>query len=472
MVPLMGAGHDGVEWFGLAAVGKVKMRCGLFRMSVLLICLLGCSTRPYGAARSVLLTDARQSNVGWHGAVATVHPLATKAGIEALNRHGNAVDAAVAAALTLGVVDPSTSGIGGGCFILIRRSDGSLLAIDGRETAPTKATRDMYVRVGKVDRRLSKIGALAIGVPGSLAAYDYALQQYGNLKLEQLLLEAADLAEKGFPINAYFVTKLEGAADDLAGFQASRAIFLAANGKAWPEGHILKQPNLAHTYRQIARGGIGWFYGGPFASAAESWMQSNGGILTAEDFANYRLEFRQPVVSTYHEYTIIGFGPPSAGGPHVAQILNILEHFDLRKLHNQNPYKRLHVIAEAMKIVFADRAYWLGDPSFTKVPRGLIDKGYAKRLADRINLEKVTVVSRHSTPPRVDNDVFDQKHTTHIAAADAHGNWVAITTTIKLPFGSKVVIPGTGVLMNNQMDDFVAQPGVPNAFGLARIFHE
>ena len=194
-------------------------------------------------------------------------------------------------------------------------------------------------------------------------------------------------------------------------------------------------------------------------------MKQNGGIITAADFAQYRCKVRQPVISTYRNYEIIGFGPPSSGGVHVAQILNILENFNLEKLEQKDPALRFHVMAEAMKLAFADRAYWLGDPEFANVPRGLIDKSYARKLAARIHFEQIIDISEYSTPPRADRDFFE-KHTTHIAAADKLGNWVAITTTLNTPFGSKVVIPCTGVLMNNQMDDFAISPGIPNSFGL------
>src|SRR5437867_5011863 len=191
-------------------------------------------------------------------------------------------------------------------------------------------------------------------------------------------------------------------------------------------------------------------------------MQVKGGLLTARDFKNYEIKLREPIVSTYGGYTLLGFPPPSSGGIHVAEILNILENFDLKSLDEG---ARLHVIAEAMKLAFADRAYWLGDPDFVNVPRGLVDKAYAKALAKSISKDHVTAVPSHGTPPNAQTDVF-KKHTTHFSVADAEGNWVACTATVNTSFGSKVVIPGTGVVMNNQMDDFSVQPGVANFFGL------
>ncbi len=448
----------GLTFLVYPMIGLMQFRLWSLCMAGLLIC--GCITVSDAPAHF----QASPKNPT-QGTLATVHILATEAGFETYRRGGNAVDAAVAAALTLGVVDSHNSGIGGGCFMLVHLADSTVLAIDGRETAPARAVSDMYVRDGQVDTNLSRTGALSIGVPGSLAAYDKALRLGGRLRLEELLLPAAVLAENGFPIDANFAERLKNVSKDLGRFRASRNIFLDAEGRPLPRGHVLKQHDLARTYRNIAHNGTGYFYGGPFAKVLEEWMKGNGGILTAQDFADYRIKLRKPVVTTYRDYTIIGFPPPSSGGVHVAQILNILENFDMKELNRERPVQYHHLIAEAMKPAFADRAYWLGDPDFVHVPSGLVDKEYAKRLSARINLSKPTKVPSYDTPARAEEDWFG-KHTTHIAAADEFGNWVAITTTLNTSFGSKVVIPGTGVVMNNQMDDFSAQPGVPNIFGL------
>ncbi len=438
----------------------------LSRVAITLLLILpSCASKPAPPVPA-------HAAVGTAGVVATVHPIATDAGADAFRRHGNAVDAAVAAALMLGVVDSHNSGIGGGCFILIRTADGRFLAIDGRETAPAAATRDMFLKDGKPVPHASTTGALAIGVPGSLAAYDYALKHAGHLALKDLLLPAADVAERGFTVDPHYARKLASVARDLARFPASAQVFLDPAGKPWPSGHLLRQNDLANSYRAIAENGPGWFYTGTFAKELEAWMKSAGGIATADDFAGYRIQLRQPLVTTYRGYTLVGFPPPSSGGVHVAQILNILENFHLKELDRQNPALRLHVMAEAMKLAFADRAYWLGDPAFTPVPRGLVDKRYAKSLADRIDLHRAITVPSHGQPPAAETDTFtpptspSEKHTTHITAADAEGNFVAITATVNTTFGSKVVIPHTGIVMNDQMDDFSIQPGTPNAFGL------
>ena len=396
-----------------------------------------------------------------HGMVASVHPVATEAGLRVLKQGGNAIDASVAVALTLGVVDSDNSGIGGGCLMLIHRADGSLVAIDGREMAPAAAMPDMFVRNGKADTKLSQTGPLASGVPGALAAYELAVEHYGKRKLSDLILPAAEIAEKGFVLDASYARNLKHVAGDMAQFSSARAVFFK-NGKPLVRGDVLKQADLAATYRSIAGQQSDWFYRGPFAQAVEEWMKRNGGILTAEDFRNYHVCVREPILSRYRGYTIVGFPPPSSGGVHVAQMLNMLETFNLTALGET---ERLHVMAEAMKLAFADRAFWLGDPDFAKVPRGLMDTNYAVALAGRINREHTTEVTAHGTPPDWEKDFF-KTHTTHFSVADADGNWVACTATVNTSFGSKVVIPGTGVVMNDEMDDFSIQPGVTNYFGL------
>ena len=401
---------------------------------------------------------------GTNGAIATVHPLATEAAVQAVRQGGNAVDAAVAAALTLGVVDGHNSGIGGGCFFLVRTARGSVEAIDGRETAPAKATRDMFLRDGKALPALSQSGALSVGVPGSLAVYDYVLRHFGKLKLRDHLLPAAALARKGFPLDATYAARLAETADELAKFEESGRVLLRSDGRPYRGGEILKQPDLAASYEGIAEQGIEWFYRGEFAAKVERWMRANGGLITAEDFREYEIKLREPIRSRYRDHEVIGFPPPSSGGVHVAQILNILGNFELQKLPAYSA-DSIHLIAEAMKLAFADRAFWLGDPDFVRVPRGLISRQYAESLAARIQMDKTIQVEKHGDADSFGTATFG-KHTTHFSAADAEGNWVACTATINTSFGSKVIIPGTGIIMNNQMDDFSAQPGVANYFGL------
>jgi gamma-glutamyltranspeptidase/glutathione hydrolase len=406
-----------------------------------------------------------QAATSQQGMVASVHPLATEAGLAALRRGGNAVDAAIAVGLTLGVVDGKNSGLGGGCFILIRRADGNLIAIDGRETAPAKATRDMFLREGKPLPELSQQGPLAVATPGALAAYELAIREHGRLKLAELVLPAAEIAERGFPLDRSNASAQASAGQLLARVNGGNCSLLKTDGSPWQEGERIQQPDLAQSLRGIARDGVDFFYRGPVADQVGQWMAEHGGILTREDFANYRPVLREPLVTKYREWTIFGFPPPSSGGVHVAQILNILEPFELQDIYRRDPGQYQHVLAEAMKLAFADRAFWLGDPDHARVPQGLVDKDYARQLAARIDLNRATKVAGHGTPPEADERVFE-KHTTHIAAADAAGNWVAMTQTINTTYGSKVIVPGTGIVLNNEMDDFAIAPGTPNAFGL------
>ncbi len=395
-------------------------------------------------------------------AVATVNPYASQIAMDVVARGGNALDAAIAATFALGVVDGHNSGIGGGCFILVRLADGRVLAIDGREMAPAAATRDMFVVDGKANPELSRTGALAVGIPGSVMALDKLRQLGAQLRWRDLVLPSAELADKGFTVSHALAERLVATAPHLAKFPASAAIYLDDKQQPWAAGSELRQADLADTYRVLAKQGPAYFYQGDFARKTERWMQQNGGLITRRDFSNYQIKMRKPVVSEFAGYTLYGFPPPSSGGTHVAQILNILEQFDLQKTTSSERY---HLIAEAMKFAFADRAHWLGDADFTRVPKGLTDKNYARSIAQKISLEKTTANISYGNPD-VDIQHLMNKHTTHIAAADLQGNWVAITSTVNTSFGSKVVIPGTGVVLNNQMDDFYAQVGAANAIGL------
>ncbi|MFO0817695.1 MAG: gamma-glutamyltransferase [Pirellulales bacterium] len=396
--------------------------------------------------------------------VASVHPLATQAGLDALRAGGNAVDAAIATALTLGVVDGHNSGIGGGALVLIRTPDGKFHALDGREMAPGAARRDMYIQQGKLNPEASQTGPLAVAVPGAVAVYSQAVREYGKLPMARLWVPAAKLAEDGFAIDRVYAGKLAASARTIRRFEATRAILLKADGEPYREGETLRQPDLAKTYRALAEQGSDWFYRGEFARQVGDWMQREGGIITADDFAAYEVRRREPIATTYRGHQVVSFPPPSSGGVHIAQMLHMLEARAPRLKELDEP-TRIHWVAETMKRAFADRAFWLGDPDFARVPRGLLDRDYAAKLAASIDAERATTVAGHGQPPQADEAAFE-KHTTHVAAADADGYWVALTTTVNTTFGSKVIVPGTGVILNNEMDDFSIQPGVPNAFGL------
>ena len=398
------------------------------------------------------------------GMVATVHPLATQAARKAFANGGNAVDAALTAAITLGVVDGYNSGIGGGCFILIRTPSGKLYAIDGRETAPRQATVEMYYRDGKADTALSQVGALASGTPGAIAAYHLAWRKCGQLAWSEHFTEAAKIAREGFPISERYSRILAGKQEMFERFSGSRKVFIH-NGKTLAADERLVQADLARTLDGIATHGPSYFYRGPVAKKISEWMANNGGVLNEQDFVNYRAKTRKPIVTSYRGHTVIGMPPPSSGGIHVAQILNMLEQFPVRDMYLEQPAQYIHHVAEAMKLAFADRAFYLGDPDFTRVPSGLIAKPYAQKLANRIDSTASMSVESHGLPPhRI--PLKPQRHTTHIAAADQQGYWVAMTATINTSFGSKVIVPGTGIVLNNEMDDFALAPGVANAFGL------
>jgi gamma-glutamyltranspeptidase/glutathione hydrolase len=348
--------------------------------------------------------------------------------------------------------------------MLLRRANGRVFVVDGREMAPLLAGSDLFLRGGRADPNLSQLGALSVATPGALMAYNYAAANFGKLPLRDHLVRAATLAEAGFPLDAAYAQRLAESARELSQFPDARTLFFHADNSPLRAGEVLRQPDLARTYRGIAQNGAAYFYNGPFAIAAVRWMATHGGILNEVDLAYYRIALREPVVTSYRGRSILGFPPPSSGGVGVAEILNILENFDLKKM-GPGSADLIHVVAEAMKLAFADRAFWLGDPDHIKVPRGLNSKLYAAQLAKRIRLDRATPVPQHSVPPAPYQNYFGS-HTTHFSTADAAGNWVSCTATLNTAFGSKVIIPGTGVLMNNQMDDFSAQPGMPNYFGL------
>jgi gamma-glutamyltranspeptidase / glutathione hydrolase len=401
---------------------------------------------------------------GKRGAVAAGHELATRAGMNALEKGGNAVDAAVAVGLTLGIVDGFNSGIGGGCFMMIRTPGGELVALDGREKAPNTAFRDMYLRDGDAVPGLSQDGALAVAVPGALATFDLALKRYGNLKLSDLLLPAAEIAEEGFPINLTFYGRVASVANTLKQFPEIRSVYLDSNQKLYEIGDTFVQKDLAQSYRRIAQKGVSVFYEGSISSSLVHWMRTNGGLITEKDMADYDPVFRAPVRTSYRGFEIVGFPPPSSGGIHVAQILTMLERFDLKSM-DRHSADWIHLVVEAMKLAFADRAYWLGDSDYTDVPKGLIHLDYTRTLSSRIDPNNASVVPKHGLPPHADKALFGS-HTTHYSTADKEGYWVACTATVNTTLGSKVMVPGTGIVLNNEMDDFSAQPGNPNFFGL------
>lgn len=394
-------------------------------------------------------------------AIASAYPLASDAGREILNKGGNAFDAAVAVAAALAVVEPSSSGLGGGGFFLIRRaSDGREIMIDLREMAPGAASRDMYLdKDGNVVPGLSRDSALAAGIPGEPAGMAHLAKKYGKLPLSVSLAPAIKLAREGFPL----YTRLRG------GMEFKKNAFLKTpdaartflvNGEVPPLGAIIKQPELADTFELLASKGADGFYKGDFAKKLVDGVRGLGGNWTVEDLANYKVVERAPVVGHYRGARIVSGSPPASGGVALIDALNILEGFDLARV---DKVTRTHLIVEAMRRVHRDRAVYLGDPDFVDVPVArLIDPDYAAGQRASIRMDRATP---SAALPGVDAP-SPGPSTTHFSVIDAKGNMVAATITLNFFFGSGLMAPGTGILLNNQMDDFSAKPGVPNGFQL------
>ncbi|MBL8892313.1 MAG: gamma-glutamyltransferase [Planctomycetaceae bacterium] len=397
-------------------------------------------------------------------AVATVHERASVAARDIFRAGGNAVDAAIAASFMLSVVDGHNSGIGGGCFALIRNPAGEFFALDGREQAGAAATKDMFLKNGQPQPEWSQIGPLAAGVPGQVAALERLSKQFGKLSWEMLVAPAIDAARNGFEMGR-LANVVRSHAKELQRFEETKRIL-------FPDGNLptattrLRQPDLGATLELIARDGAKAFYQGPIASAITDYLSRQGGILTNEDFASYNVIQRDPIHTKYRQTRVIGFPPPSSGGIHVAQMLGMLECFDLRSLWQREPATVYHLWLEVMQRAMADRAHWLGDADYAKVPLGLLDPGYLLARASEIQLGRANSVAGHGMPPGAEKQFFGEKHTTHLTTADSDGWVVAMTQTINTSFGNKMYVPGTGIVLNNEMDDFSIAPGVANAFGL------
>ena len=398
---------------------------------------------------------------GQKGMVSTSHPLASETGIKILKQGGNAIDAAVAIAFVLGVVEQYSSGIGGGSLVMIRLADSSeVLAVDARETAPLKSTRDMYLRDGEAVPDLSRTGVLAGGVPGTVAGLELILKKYGTMSLAEIMEPAIHYAENGFELTQRHVNAIKSSREKLEKFPTSAKIYFS--GDQLPEvGALLVQHDLAVTLKTIASNGSHAFYKGEIAKKIVKFMEQNGGLITATDLASYQAKLRNPVYGTYRGYDVYSMPPPSSGGIHVIQILNILEGYDFRGTERYSA-EFTHLLAEAMKLAFADRAHFLGDSDFVDIPvAGLISKPYAEEQRSKINTDQVLELESHGNPVP-----YESENTTHFSVLDQDGNAVSITQTVNTSFGSGMIIEGTGIILNNEMDDFSAQPGVPNIYGL------
>src|SRR6267142_1196368 len=417
-----------------------------------------------------------------HSMVATDEELGSQAGVEILKHGGNAVDAAVAVAFALAVVEPAAGNIGGGGFMLIRLAGGKTTFFDYREVAPGKASRDMYIgKDGRLDENASVIGYKSVAVPGTVAGLELVLRNYGTMKLADVMASAIRLAKDGFAVSEKLAHELEEERPGLEQFPVSQRIFLNG-GKMWKAGDTLKQPELAATLKRIAKNGASEFYRGETARMLVDEMARNGGLITMEDLANYKVKVREVLHAKYrnggHEWEVLTAPPPSSGGVAVIESLNMLEGVPLKGWSDP---QSVHMVTETMRRIFADRAAYLADPDFSDVPvAGLTAACYAKERASTIDPTKASPSTSvkagdprvcgksasNSNLPQTIVSLGEGPHTTHFSVVDAAGNAVASTYTLNNSYGSHVT-SSAGFLLNDEMDDFTTQPGVPNAlFGL------
>src|SRR6266478_4594038 len=423
----------------------------------------------------------REAVRGAKAMVATDEELGSKAGVEILKRGGNAVDAAVAVAFALAGVEPAAGNIGGGGFMLVRLANGRTSFLDYREVAPGAATRNMYIKPdGKLDEEASVIGYKSVAVPGTVAGLELAVKTYGKMKLAEVMKPAIRLAENGFAVSEKLADELRREKTDLERFPVSRRIFLN-DGKMLKAGDTLKQPELAATLKRIAKSGAGEFYRGETARMLVADMANSGGLITLEDLAAYKPRVREVLRAQYesggHEWAVVTSPPPSSGGVAIIEALNMLKDVPLK---SWDDVESVHMVAETMRRVFADRAAYLADPDFSNVPvAGLTDPCYAKELAETIDAQRassskeVRAGKPHTCGVAAAGAVTstlvslgEGPHTTHFSVVDEAGNAVASTYTLNDSYGSHVM-SSAGFLFNDEMDDFTTQPGVPNAlFGL------
>ena len=401
------------------------------------------------------------------GMVVGPEQLAAEVGAQILRQGGNAIDAAVATGFALAVTYPRAGNLAGGGFMLIHLADDDReTLIDYRETAPAAASRDMFLdNEGNLDKQREYFSLQSAGVPGTVAGMLYALEKYGTLTREQALAPAIALARDGIPVSYSLFFEISASAQNLRKNPAAERQFFQPDGSAYAVGDIWRQPDLAWTLSEISEEGVEGFYAGEVAQLITTEMESGGGLITAQDLADYRVVERQPVRGTYKDFEIVSTPPPSSGGVHIVQMLNILEGYDLQAMgHNSAAY--VHHLTESMKLAYADRSLYLADPDFVDVPvTQLIDKAYAEQQRQRID-SNVATPSVDIAPGQLLGS--ESTETTHYSVADRFGNVVSNTYTLNFSFGSNIVVPGTGMLLNNEMADFASSPGSANAFGLVQ----
>jgi gamma-glutamyltranspeptidase/glutathione hydrolase len=428
-----------------------------FLFALQMACVQGKET---GSSHPAALPESAQN-----GMVATQEARATKVGVEILRQGGNAVDAAVAIGFTLAVTLPRAGNLGGGGFMVLHiAKTGETVAIDYRERAPAQSTRDMFLdKKGNAAPHLSRFSHLSVGVPGTVAGLTLALEKYGTMTLKQVIAPAIRLATKGIEVTLPLAKNLKENREILGRWPETMKIFFKSDGQSFEPGDLLQQKELARSLKTISEEGAKAFYRGDIAKKMVAEMRRHAGLMTLEDLENYRAVVRAPVQGTYRGYKIFSMPPPSSGGVHLIEMLNILEGYPLETLGIQSAEK-LHLLAESMKLAYADRSQHLGDPDFWRVPvQGLISKSYADQLRKRIAVDR----AKPSMEIRPGNPLpYESLETTHFSVMDKEGNAVTNTYTLNFSYGSGIVAKGTGILLNNEMDDFSAKPGVPNAYGL------
>ena len=430
-------------------------------MKYLLLLVIACS---FNLEATIFNSKAIvHPEVGKNGMVVSQHYLATNVGHSILEEGGNAYDASIAVAFALAVVLPRAGNIGGGGFmIMFDETSQQSYSIDYREVAPEAATKNMFLSSdGSVNKIKARQGVLSIGVPGTVYGMWEVHKKFGSLPWSKLLAPAIQLAEDGFLVSPFMADALNRRYEKLGKYKDFNRIFYSNYPVRMSQR--LKQPNLANTLKIISVNGAKGFYEGEVAKKIDAFMKQNGGLITKKDLKNYRPIWRETLQGTFNEFEIISMGPPSSGGIHVIQMLNILENYDLMKMgHNSPTYTAL--LTESMKYAYADRSKYLGDPEFYDVPvQSLISKEYAKKIYKKIKLNLITSSDVIHPGSELKHESMD---TTHFSVADKNGNIVSNTYTLNSGYGSGVIINGTGILMNNEMDDFVSAPGAPNQFGL------